>query len=115
MVVLLGHRWDIDGTPFLRGLPIGTVCIFVAIWQYPFLDFLISYKTAVGIIGDPDKRNPQTRQSADHSMVYIIATLLKKASEQYGYLQDLVTHKFPDVEQVKHFEREFVPPMTCEH
>ena len=39
------------------------------------------YQPALGIIGDPAKRDPQTRQSADHSMVYIIATLLRKAIE----------------------------------
>ena len=37
------------------------------------------YQPAFGIIGDPAKRDPRTRQSADHSMVYIIATLLRKA------------------------------------
>jgi 2-methylcitrate dehydratase len=37
------------------------------------------YEPAFSIIGDPHKRDPQTRQSADHSMVYIIATLLRKA------------------------------------
>ena len=37
------------------------------------------YEPAFGIIGDPAKRDPRTRQSADHSMVYIIATLLCKA------------------------------------
>ncbi len=37
------------------------------------------YQPAFGIIGDPAKRDPHTRQSADHSMVYIIATLLRKA------------------------------------
>jgi 2-methylcitrate dehydratase len=37
------------------------------------------YEPAFSIIGDPHKRNPTTRQSADHSMVYIIATLLRKA------------------------------------
>jgi 2-methylcitrate dehydratase len=37
------------------------------------------YQPAFGIIGDPSKRDPRTRQSADHSMVYIIATLLRKA------------------------------------
>jgi 2-methylcitrate dehydratase len=40
------------------------------------------YEPAFGIIGDPAKRDPRTRQSADHSMVYIIATLLRKAYEQ---------------------------------
>ncbi len=39
------------------------------------------YEPAHGIIGDPAKRDPRTRQSADHSMVYIIATLLRKAFE----------------------------------
>ncbi|MDZ4779331.1 MAG: MmgE/PrpD family protein [Planctomycetia bacterium] len=37
------------------------------------------YQPAFGIIGDPAKRDPRTRQSADHSMVYIVATLLRKA------------------------------------
>lgn len=40
------------------------------------------YEPAFGIIGDPAKRDPRTRQSADHSMVYIIATLLRKAYEK---------------------------------
>ena len=40
------------------------------------------YEPAFSIIGDPHKRDPQTRQSADHSMVYIIATLLRKAVER---------------------------------
>jgi 2-methylcitrate dehydratase len=39
------------------------------------------YEPAFSIIGDPHKRDPRTRQSADHSMVYIIATLLRKALE----------------------------------
>lgn len=42
---------------------------------------IIAYEPAFGIIGDPAKRNPSTRQSADHSMVYIISTLLRKAIE----------------------------------
>jgi 2-methylcitrate dehydratase len=37
------------------------------------------YEPAFSIIGDPAKRDPRTRQSADHSMVYIIATILRKA------------------------------------
>src|SRR5262249_42764101 len=37
------------------------------------------YEPAFSIIGDPHKRDPRTRQSADHSMVYIIGTLLRKA------------------------------------
>jgi 2-methylcitrate dehydratase len=39
------------------------------------------YEPAFSIIGDSHKRDPRTRQSADHSMVYIIATLLRKAVE----------------------------------
>jgi len=42
---------------------------------------IIAYEPAFGIIGDPAKRDPTTRQSADHSMVYIVATLLRKALE----------------------------------
>eukprot|EP00484_Ammonia_sp_Unknown_P001270 CAMPEP_0197021170 /NCGR_PEP_ID=MMETSP1384-20130603/2064_1 /TAXON_ID=29189 /ORGANISM="Ammonia sp." /LENGTH=566 /DNA_ID=CAMNT_0042448937 /DNA_START=1088 /DNA_END=2788 /DNA_ORIENTATION=- len=42
------------------------------------------YEPAFGIIGDPAKRDPTTRQSADHSMVYIIASHLKKALD-LGY------------------------------
>ncbi|HWD41914.1 MAG TPA: hypothetical protein VG944_23945, partial [Fimbriimonas sp.] len=41
-----------------------------------------AYEPAFGIIGDPAKRDPHTRQSADHSMVYIVATLLRKAIER---------------------------------
>ncbi len=40
------------------------------------------YEPAFSIIGDPAKRDPRTRQSADHSMVYIIGTLIRKAFEQ---------------------------------
>jgi 2-methylcitrate dehydratase len=39
------------------------------------------YEPAFSIIGDPAKRDPKTRQSADHSMLYIVATLLRKAHE----------------------------------
>ncbi len=42
---------------------------------------ITAYEPAFGIIGDPAKRNPTTRQSADHSMVYIVSTLLRKALE----------------------------------
>lgn len=42
---------------------------------------ITAYEPAFGIIGDPAKRKPTTRQSADHSMVYIIATLIRKAIE----------------------------------
>jgi 2-methylcitrate dehydratase len=42
---------------------------------------IVAYEPAFGIIGDPAKRGPKTRQSADHSMVYIISTILRKAFE----------------------------------
>ncbi|MBL8065487.1 MAG: MmgE/PrpD family protein [Chthonomonadaceae bacterium] len=42
---------------------------------------ILAYEPAYGIIGNPMKKEPKTRQSADHSMAYIVATLLRKASE----------------------------------
>jgi len=46
-----------------------------------------AYEPAFGIIGDPAKRDPHTRQSADHSMVYIVATMLRKAIETRDTLE----------------------------
>jgi len=40
-----------------------------------------AYEPAFGIIGDPHKRDPHTRQSADHSMLYLVCTKLRKALE----------------------------------
>jgi 2-methylcitrate dehydratase len=40
-----------------------------------------AYEPAFGIIGDPHKRDPHTRQSADHSMLYLVCTMLRKALE----------------------------------
>jgi len=45
---------------------------------------IVAYEPAFGIIGDPAKRDPKTRQSADHSMVYIVSTMLRKAIEQFA-------------------------------
>lgn len=42
---------------------------------------IIAYEPAFGIIGDPAKRDPKTRQSADHSMVFIVSRMLQKAIE----------------------------------
>ena len=42
---------------------------------------ILAYEPAFGIIGNPAKMDPKTRQSADHSMAYIVATLLRKALE----------------------------------
>lgn len=40
---------------------------------------VVAYEPAFGIIGDPAKKNPQTRQSADHSMAFIVSRMLQKA------------------------------------
>ena len=42
---------------------------------------ITAYEPAFGIIGDPAKRDPKTRQSADHSMVYIVSAMLRKAQD----------------------------------
>lgn len=42
---------------------------------------IVAYEPAYGIIGNPSKMDPKTRQSADHSMAYIISTLIRKAGE----------------------------------
>ena len=47
---------------------------------------ITAYEPAYGIIGDKAKWNPTTRQSADHSMVYIISTMLRKAFESHSSL-----------------------------
>jgi len=45
---------------------------------------ILAYEPAFGIIGNPMKKDPKTRQSADHSMAYIVSTLLRKAVESGG-------------------------------
>merc|ERR1712048_579479 len=40
---------------------------------------IIAYEPAFGIIGDPAKKDPKTRQSADHSMAFIISRIIQKA------------------------------------
>jgi 2-methylcitrate dehydratase len=45
---------------------------------------IVAYEPAFGIIGNPAKMDPKTRQSADHSMAYIVATLVRKALEKGG-------------------------------
>ena len=35
-----------------------------------------AYEPAFGIIGDPAKKDPKTRQSADHSMAFIVSATL---------------------------------------
>lgn len=43
-----------------------------------------AYEPAFSIIGDPHKRDPHTRQSADHSMLYLVCTMLRKAIELHS-------------------------------
>lgn len=43
---------------------------------------IVAYEPAFGIIGNPMKKDPKTRQSADHSMAYIVSTLIRKALER---------------------------------
>jgi 2-methylcitrate dehydratase len=40
---------------------------------------IVAYEPAFGIIGDPAKKDPKTRQSADHSMAFIVSRVLVKA------------------------------------
>merc|ERR1711971_719279 len=42
---------------------------------------IVAYEPAFGIIGDPAKMDPTTRQSADHSMAFIVSRILQKAIE----------------------------------
>merc|ERR1712232_542670 len=42
---------------------------------------IVAYEPAFGIIGDPAKKDPKTRQSADHSMAFIVSRILVKALE----------------------------------
>lgn len=48
---------------------------------------ITSYEPAFGIIGDPAKRNPTTRQSADHSMVYILSSILRRAFQKHEHVK----------------------------
>ena len=89
------------------------------------------YEPAFGIIGDPAKRDPRTRQSADHSMVYIIATLLRKAYEkqQSGWqelmlvpadydqasLLDPLTRKLIDRIEFRHGGKEYDDRVSRRH
>ncbi len=49
-----------------------------------------AYEPAFSIIGDPHKRDPRTRQSADHSMLYLVCTMLRKALELHAARPDAV-------------------------
>jgi 2-methylcitrate dehydratase len=51
-------------------------------WQQLRKIRITIYEPAFSIIGDPHKRDPQTRQSAENSMVYNISALLRKAIDR---------------------------------
>lgn len=42
---------------------------------------IVAYEPAFGIIGDPAKKDPKSRQSADHSMAFIVSRILIKAMQ----------------------------------
>ena len=52
-----------------------------------------AYEPAYSIIGDPAKKDPRIRHSADHSMVYIVASLLRKAFEKQNKLIEVEENK----------------------
>ena len=54
---------------------------------------ITAYEPAFGIIGDPAKKDPKTRQSADHSMVFIVSRLLKKAISLRQKLPSLISNR----------------------
>jgi len=43
---------------------------------------IVAYEPAFGIIGDPAKMDPKSRQSADHSMAFIVSRLLVRAFKE---------------------------------
>jgi 2-methylcitrate dehydratase len=54
---------------------------------------ITAYEPAFGIIGDPNKKDPKTRQSADHSMVFIVSRLLQKAITNSSKVKSLVASR----------------------
>lgn len=83
-----------------------------------------AYEPAFGIIGDPAKRDPKTRQSADHSMLYLVCTMLRKALElraakkiNHITWKDvmLLPHDFGPAALHDSLTRELMSKMTFEH
>jgi 2-methylcitrate dehydratase len=85
---------------------------------------VVAYEPAFGIIGDPAKRDPKTRQSADHSMLFLVCTMLRKALEaraagakgELGFKElMLLPHDF-DASALHHpVTRALMEKMTFEH
>jgi 2-methylcitrate dehydratase len=79
---------------------------------------ITAYEPAFSIIGDPAKRNPTTRQSADHSMVYIVATLLRKAlsEKQIGWKELMLTPAdYDDASLVDPVTRQLMSRIEFQH
>ncbi len=83
-----------------------------------------AYEPAFGIIGDPAKRDPKTRQSADHSMLYLVCTMLRKALELHHAKKDrpltwkelmLLPHDFDAKALHDPLTRELMGKMSFEH
>ncbi len=83
-----------------------------------------AYEPAFGIIGDPAKRDPKTRQSADHSMLYLVCTMLRKALELHGAKKGralgwkelmLLPHDFDAKALHDPLTRELMGKMSFEH
>lgn len=83
-----------------------------------------AYEPAFGIIGDPAKRDPKTRQSADHSMLYLVCTMLRKALELHaankrrplGWKELMLTpHDFDNSSLHNTLTRELMGKMNFEH
>ncbi|HEX3997573.1 MAG TPA: MmgE/PrpD family protein [Pirellulales bacterium] len=76
------------------------------------------YEPAFHIIADPAKRNPTTRQSADHSLFYIIATLLRKAigQKRSGWRELMLLPDDYGDEALRHPQtRRFIERMELRH
>ncbi len=83
-----------------------------------------AYEPAFSIIGDPAKRDPHTRQSADHSMLYLVCTMLRKALElhaaqpgrAFGWTDlMLLPHDFSKSAIFHPLTRSLMEKMTFEH
>jgi 2-methylcitrate dehydratase len=67
-----------------------------------------AYEPAFSIIGDPHKRDPRTRQSADHSMLYLVCTMLRKAIDlRHGGGGDKQLHHAPSWKELMLMPRDF--------
>lgn len=79
---------------------------------------VVIYEPAFSIIGDPAKRDPHNRQSADHSMFYILARLLRKAmdSRDLGWCQlMLLPEDYSDEALFDRITRELMSKMELIH